>query len=215
MVRREQYRKTHKVTPCPDQREISYLWHLLAINPLHAWIYNQHPSCNRIQAQDPSCCSALPSAPWAAGRSRILMFYFIASKKELISFQYPSRGHFGTDQVGPPVFTHVWFDMKMSLVWWERHLFSYKTHLDRGLCQSCIRIMPSSLLDCACRKSLSSSTQAGDRLTNPSLIANFSARQTKPALTYLLLTGPHWWEIFLTWWWPGNLLCCSSSRGLA
>lgn len=113
MVRREQYRKTHKVTPCPDQREISYLWHLLAINPLHAWIYNQHPSCNRIQAQDPSCCSALPSAPWAAGRRRILMFYFIASKKELISFQYPSRGHFGTDQVGPPVFTHVWFDMKM------------------------------------------------------------------------------------------------------
>lgn len=116
MVRREQYRKTHKVTPCPDQREIFYLWHLLAINPLHAWIYNQQPSCKGFKHRIPAAAQRCPLPPQGAGRSRILIFYFIASKKELLSLQYPSRRHFGTDQVGPPVFTHLCSGMNSCLM---------------------------------------------------------------------------------------------------
>lgn len=54
MARTEQYREILRVTPCPDQRGISYLWHLLAINPVHAWIYNQEPSCSSSEPWIPA-----------------------------------------------------------------------------------------------------------------------------------------------------------------
>lgn len=171
--------------------------------------------------------SAALCLPGAAGRGQILLFYFIASKEELfslsLSLQYLLSGgrHLGTHQVGTPVFTYLWFDMNVSLVWGKSHAFSSKTPLDLGglsvFSWFCIRHVPVSLLDCACRKSLSSSTRGGDCLSYPTLISNSSAQQKKTALTYLLPTRPdsHEGFFFLTCLWPSNLLCCSSSRGLA
>ena len=134
-------------------------------------------------------CPLPPRGCWK-GPNPAFLFYSIQGGTSL-SLHYPLRGHFGTHQVRTPVFTHLWFDMNISLVCGERCVFSYKTHLDRGvsvsppvhLHQPCLRHVPFSLLDCACRKSLSSSTRGGDCFSYPTLIANFSAQQPKPALT--------------------------------
>lgn len=179
----------------------------------------------------PAAVQHCPLPPRAAGRGQILLFYFIASKEELLSLWYPLRGHFGTHQVGTSVFTHLRFDMNMSLVCGGTDVHFPKKKIGLGISRSSrasASAPPSPAMGTEESPPACALQPVGLRLQEKPLLLlpgwwllklSYLNCQffCSTALTYSLPAGPHWWRIFLACLWPrtpSDLLCCSSSRYL-
>lgn len=135
MVRREQYRKTHEWPPAQIRERFLIFdtcWQLILCR-LEFTISS--PLVRGMKHTIPAALQRCSLPPQDAGRGWILIFYFIASKEEFPSPQYPLRENFGTHKVGTClvccccqcwfwVCLVVGFFLNASCLWGkEKHIF--------------------------------------------------------------------------------------------